>query len=503
MCDSMEQDPQVGHITRAKGILDTQFDECNPIAGVARVEALDLVNSYLLISRDLFVVTDYADGYDMKKETKEVVELDAEPILIIIEKLNADGEALDAELVQTRFMLMKDVNTVTNEPSPKLLAVIDGDVAIPIVSFDKKAGKVCSQAQIGQQMRDENLPVYKSERKEDLLAVLAMLKNERRIDSMYERLVKIVKGECTYLASTLDAARQKSLVQSIFENIGMTDITDELTATVLGSELGQGLKRNLIYRSLAPPSEVTRLQDIPDIILATTKTPEYSVLDKLSKKRQRAVRELGGYSLFAVTRGDVAVELARIQQTGVSTTEGDLNYDRRTFLRNYFDYAKSFLESMESVDEERLLDDDYLRQLDARTIITAKKMWAQNDALLKDFGGYKAFDAYLGEDRWVQDKLIEIAIACLDLDMQVYEADIEPGTEFSNEVDGTSVRLTFSRRNADCIGIVCEVKPASADVDFVEAYNETIAVCVPNKDETAKANQRELARMFQYLELLK
>ncbi len=479
---------EVPRFTRVRAVLDTQFDECSTLASATRAKAIGLITNGTVTSEQ-FLVSDFGNEQGVMLRKVEIIPSATGPGFV-----DTDGSA-----VEVNFAVMEDVNTVTGLYSPKLLAVVDNDVSVPIASFDRRSQAECSHVQIGSEMKDDNIvATNKATRRLQLQAINTLLDGENWTEEQRTAIIEVIKEEIARCRIEFSQARKLSFVRYMLGILQGSSLDSVKEMIVLGDEVGTSFRRVLSYSPATPPSIDQRYTNRPTLLIAQP-TQEGKMLDRFSEKRRHAARELGGISLFACVRDEVLLELLNVSASGeITGLDEDRPVQMMQAVRNFFNYVGPFINTYERLRVPGDRRDFYSvsRFRDAqKTIIGAKGQ------LFEHFGVEERLDKLLGGNRRVVDSLIAVAKHRIARNQQDMVIVLPPGTEFSSADDSARLQMSFAKRAGNALGVVCYVKPAAADMQPVETYNETIFIDKPNSGEQS-ANYNELLRLFKLVELV-
>lgn len=196
---------------RIDAILSTHFDECSISAADASSMAHEQRQPEGGVDRSLhrvgYLETGIPEAFTLK--TLGILEVDHPSII--------DGTA---ELT----MIYPSSRDEHEELAPFLAAVVNGDVLVPIASFQKRTDGQCSYVQLGQEMVDDNLVVTSNApRALYVEAIRKLLKEWSTEDHNYEVLpeallvAEFLKEEVEKFQGSIDALTSKTVCKMAAE----------------------------------------------------------------------------------------------------------------------------------------------------------------------------------------------------------------------------------------------------------------------------------------------
>lgn len=481
--------------TRVRAVLDTQFDECSTLSSVVRAKTVEVTEESAVPSEQ-FLVSDMGDVSRVALEEKQIV-----PSIWSLHVEDAENGNMQAQ-----FAFMRDVNTVTGLLSPKLLAIFDNDIAVPIASFDKRLGKQCAHAQIGQEMREDNIvATNKDKRQEELEAILAILEDRMWTVEQRASLVTVIQEEIERCRLEFEQARDLSYVRYLFDLLHKSKLASSQEFIILGDKVGESTRRELNYTFVDSPISMEKNQGLPRIIIAQD-VREAKFAERFSKARRRTARQLGGISIMAVSRGNVAIDMFGVSGNGVAYgLDEDSRHPQMRAARSFFDAMPKLNEELSM--RKYALDNQgsgVLGEYHKKDFQNAERaIYREKSHLLTSFGALEKFDRLLGRNRGEANAILAVAAERIKSDQHDAVALIPPDTEFSGPHDETAVEVKFTQRAHNAVGVVCHVKPASTDMEPVETYNETIFLDKPNDNERSMQNYGEIYRLLKLMGLIK
>ena len=478
-------------MTRVRGLLDTQFDECSTLAGATRSRSIDLIENGTQVSEQ-FLVSDFGDVSRVVLESLDIV-----PFVAGISVSDEEKNHYYAN-----FALMRDVNALSGRYSPKLLAIFEDDISLPVASFDLRPHQACSHAQIGSEMHPDNIYVTpKDKRKIELEGIKTILDGGYVHDESRTRLQAVIEAEMKRCAIEFDSALDKSFLRYMGGVLGRYALPQSKEFMVVNGKETGTRQEVFQYNSVGYYGD----KNTPRIIIAQRER-DLNLRERFSDRRKRAMQLCGELSVLAVTRENVAIELFGVGREGSLVGFEESRRVRMRAVREYFNRVDSAQRQV----QDAKVKYEYLKSKQKADFTQEKEYHdAVNNArcignnLSNTFQIRERFDEVLGKDRYAVDSILQEMHNRAQMGVSDIRAVIPPGTEFSGPYDSTLVTIQFTKRAFNSVGVVCHVRPLSTNLEPVEAYDETIFLDKPNDNPKSLQNYHELARLISCMNVSK
>ncbi|HUD81796.1 MAG TPA: hypothetical protein VMR08_04225 [Patescibacteria group bacterium] len=293
------------------------FDACNIISSEASAEARDRLAGKT-IERALYVFDETGGSSPTRLATTAI-----QPFSYDVTRF---GDNYPVEL-----LLAKPLPTEGSDPDPdpRLLAVIQGDLAVPLATFAPRTGGKCSYMQIGQEITDDSFVVTPYDKRKDIAdAIRSLIRGNKPADE--QPLIDLIQLETVRSLEQILPQLAPALCRHVRRIYERSSIRKTRPLWMLSQE-GASLQTPLVTPWTETRVQLADNRRVELLLAAPLATP----IEKKSHGRKVPNYDKNAIDLLAVTRGNVAIPIVRFSEDDVINpqTNEPFNYQQIQNIR--------------------------------------------------------------------------------------------------------------------------------------------------------------------------
>lgn len=501
--DFIELGPKPSYLEAS---LSIRFDECNIASAEANMLARNLLDS------------------DAKPAAFFVVEAVQNPQLTQIDRVRNISEIAFESTLTTQTIAMLALDAASNGLDgllrPRLLAIFNNDIALPIASFERRSGGQCSFVQLGQEMEIDDLVVTSQDLRSEYVEAIRDVFKGRLTDKRIPLLTDLVNQEATKYSTSIELLLDPSfarMAHTIFSTTDFSRKNGDYTGAVktvkklfiLGKPYDEPLKQNMEVVSIAGallPGGEDEDRRVEMVLARETKTTLTQTSGFLKRKKTETVKTYGNLQLLALTRDDLAIPLVEFSRLGTGVITGgtakNLEPNLTSADTGLLVLLRAFIES-EVIDSDRSLklglmvhelgyevyrkrvyskhtkeQIDYIEELELQ-IIEGKKKYDKlmNDSISyraqidQDFAVSQRFDGTLGTyNPLIERLLMKLSIMATDTDQpEGFNVTLHEQTLGKTKSD-VDMEAHITRVGAHTLRFIISGRPSAQTDDEMEPF---------------------------------
>ncbi len=466
-------------------ILSTQFDECSIAAADACRRSHEL-----LVEQDTAVANLCVIDQGMAALPRKYRYVD----LRTVKYSDPQIPCGDVQLA-----LDPGANNINTAPRPRLLAVFNGDMALPLAGFEKRTGGQCSYVQLGQEIDVDNLVVTNRDSRSEYVEMIRQLLEKSPLSVERGKLLReLIATESERHKHSIEALLPAALYREALRIYGELPKYEPAPMTIVNG--GKNIVTTTTKTTPSPHNHDTsdKARDITIALLGPNSIdplPAARRLFRKSAKEQLGEPAIQVLRLAAVTRSHVTLILADITPSGVwvggQETGIPASLETLHAIQKYFCDVTSGTECKHIIGRIATLSDALTRSTSrdrieiewdlklAKSRLADIQYRAQNQ-LLHAFEARKEFDTLLGPYSKRLERIIDF----------VGKASSKGQLRFSGRLDDRKVgktrsdvdiHATLQPVERDQIRMHVSGRPTSLpDDEFVTLFDTMLYETFPN-----------------------